>query len=188
MIYVPSKGTELLDRVSIGMWIWPTLPQRGVHQVLLNWWDSSTNEGFTLALDAAGRPYFDVSTPVDHERLVSLSAVRARTWYHVSAGVDLTEGRMAVALRALDGHQIDVASSDRPALGEAEILRMDGPITVASAAVPNGVQQHSADSSYDGKIEEPVVGRAWPQSWPGGKGEAEFQLPVDQRVGRWNLS
>lgn len=186
MVYVPSAGPERLKQVSLRLWVWPTLPQRGEEQTLVNWRDPATNEGVTLALDSSGRVGFNLSWAGRRWEVISEVALPERTWYRVFAGFDTATGRQAIDVEELGGRcsERKVVTHRVP---DCAPLVIDGPITIAAAGFHHPAGDYSIDRPYDGKIEQPAIHRSWADGSededadPGG-------VPPDAVIGCWDFS
>ena len=187
MIYVPSAGPELLTRVSMRLWIWPTLLARDEPQVLLNWRDHITNDGVTIALDDSGRPYCDVAFGGVEWRVSSASAVWEKTWFHISTGFDTIAGQHSLGVHELGGRVLDRSAITQDITGETPTLRIDGPITIGAAGILDQTGKYSIKHCYDGKIEQPSVYREWPDS-PSGIAGHPVDVSPEAVIGCWDFA
>ena len=186
MVFIPSAGPERLTQVSLRLWVWPTLPQRGDEQTLVSWRDPNTNEGVTLALDGYGRLCFNLSWARRQWKVVSQVALAERIWYRIFAGFDMGAGRQAIAVeepgrwsceQKAVTHQVP---DDKP-------LVIDGPITIAAAGVQEATGSYSIDLCYDGKIENPAIYRSWVEGSPDAGGH-HTMVPSEAVIGCWDFA
>lgn len=186
MVFIPAAGPERLTQVSLRLWVWPTLPQRGEEQTLVNWRDPATNEGVTLGLDGSGRLAFNLWRARRQWEVISELALSERIWYRILAGFDTATGRQAIGIEELGGRCSErrVVTQRTP---DDSPLVIDGPITIAAAGSGNTPGDYSLDRCYDGKIEQPGIYRSWPD---GSLDESENPAAVspDIVIGCWDFS
>ncbi len=186
MVFVPAAGPEHLTQVSVRLWVWPTLPRRGEEQTLVNWRDSNTNEGVTLALDVAGRPCFNLSWARRRWKVVSEVALSERIWYRIFAGFDTATGRQAIEVEEL-GRQSSEETAVVHQAPENTPLVIDGPITIAAVGGQDTAGTFSVDRCYDGKIEQPAIYRSWVEGSPD-EGGRHANVPGAAVIGCWDFA
>lgn len=186
MVYVPHADPEHLPQVTLELWIWPTLPQRGEDQTLVNWRDRTTNEGLSLVLDGAGHPRFEVSWSHRRWGVISAVALAERTWYRIFAGFDTATGRQAIGVAELGGQGSELKAVTHE-IQDGTPLVIDGPITIAAAGIRNPAGGYFIDRCYDGKIEQPAIYRSWVEG-PPDDNRRPPNLSSDDVIGYWDFA
>lgn len=150
-----TKAAESLKSFTVVANIWPTLPDNGIEQAVLSWNREGSFAGFSLLLDAAGRP--SVRMAVADGLPVTLSAgqpVRKRSWVRLWASFDAESGSLKVGSFPLE-------DGARPAQeNNLERQAFDAAPTdcdLLIAAMAGGDRGDGITACFNGKIEAPAV-------------------------------
>lgn len=156
------------DGLTVSTWVWiaPGAPARERRALLATW--APDGDGWALALDAAGRPVFEVAADGRRESIAGEVAIEPGSWTRLEAALEPQTGSIALTHVRRRGRRTATveelrapASLPGPGPGEGPLLlgaeRRDG----------GGVRSH-----LDGKLDRPRVARG-----PGG----------DETVAAWEL-
>lgn len=144
--------------VAVGVWIFCTRPGWEREQGLLST-RTAANGGWTLSLDAVGRPQWQVSADAHTATVTSPEPLQARRWYLLLAAFSESEGTMSLEVRPRDksGGSVHVCAggvSPRVAGRRNEIL-----VLAASCGGSDETGATWAHGHYNGKLDVPVVVR-----------------------------
>lgn len=157
-VVVPDHEALRLDgSFTLGAWICPTLPDKGI-QGLLTKWSDAAGLGYALVIDDRGELALWLgSAGRKPQRLSSGAALRAGEWYFVAAAYDAARHSVLLYQRPhplwpLDATAVVVERE----VASAAVNDSDGPFVMA--AWSSGDHGQPADRGhYNGKIEAPVV-------------------------------
>jgi N,N-dimethylformamidase len=142
-----SRAMSLSGGLTIQMWIWATLPDRGVQTLISK--RTPGGQGFALRLER-GRLSLQVGDAV----MALGNPVRRRTWYYVAATYDGSlQARMV--LRPSSGVTIGLEADERGTLQAAG----DVPVCdlLIAGEFTGGDLSPSVTNFYNGKIDAPSV-------------------------------
>lgn len=145
-VRVPSTAS-LPDGFTIQMWIWATLPDRGVQTLISK--RTRDGEGFALRLESG------LLTLQVGDAAVSLTnPVRRRTWYFVAATYDGT-GKARLVLRPSSGVTFGLEADKYGAL-KAPGAVPEGELLIGAEPVLGG-RSAAVTHCYNGKVDSPTV-------------------------------
>lgn len=144
---VEDAGTLLNEpETTFAVWVYPTKPG-ATRQVML----SRGPAGFSLALDAEGRPVLEIGS----ERLVGEAPLIAHCWYILIVRLNRKAGTVELSVRPRDPW---------PSRDDAYVLHRHlgdpgpfaGPLIMAA-----GSSESAMTDPFNGKIDSPVIFAAW---------------------------
>ncbi|MBS1893559.1 MAG: hypothetical protein JST59_19835 [Actinobacteria bacterium] len=189
----PLGPDQFDSALTVTVTICPTRPGAG-RQAVLAQRDEAGSAGFSLGLDAEGRPRLWCATDAGALELAAPEALKQGCWYRLAATIDPDAGRANLAV-----DPVGTFTSNRLATGRGGPHRVEAvlggaprpaaaPLLLAAAALdPDG----RPIEGFDGKVESPAIGAlaAWDAS--GSIGRTGVERPsvlLDTSPGRRHLN
>jgi N,N-dimethylformamidase len=147
---------NLLERVTLQVYVWPTTPLQG-RQALLGAWDETHGRGYAMILDEQGALAMIVGDGERQEVISTGVPVLERHWYLVAASYDTRTGDVWVGQRPLTRYARDDTAA---ASGAASMIKPGHGGTFRMAAwteQPDTTGRLTAGGCFNGKLEAPLV-------------------------------
>ncbi len=141
------------DGLTVSTWVWiaPKAPSRERRALLATW--GRNGDGWALALDAAGRPAFEVVAGGRRESIAGAAAVEPGAWSRIEAALEPGTGSISISHSRRRGRRLATVEELRAPASLSGPGPGEGPLLLA--AERRGDER--ARSHLDGKLDRPTV-------------------------------
>ncbi|MDD3444097.1 MAG: hypothetical protein PHS60_01695 [Zavarzinia sp.] len=162
----PDQHLKLDGTLSMGAFIWPSMPKRGARQTIMGRWDTLTNEGFALGINPDGYLEFWVGDGKEVDYITSEMPLIKHVWYLVGVSFDamtrtvtLYQEGVLNRYNSLIGTTTpyDFASHVRTRFRFSQHNRADVPFLIAGARDHHELRGNFVGDLYAGKIDRPFI-------------------------------
>jgi len=169
------------------LWIKPSVPLLGHDQGAI----STGSAGFTIGVDAHGRPFAEVGNASCRERVTGTHALRAGTWYFLAASYDTASRRISLMAKGAPRWPLEDSSQsvDRILAPEVESGGGEGLLIAAVAQHRTPIGRTATTGHWNGRIERPrLYDRALSRTDLERLESGTDAKKIDGLVGEWDFA
>lgn len=159
-VIAPARELDTLSSFTLVVYVWATMPARGV-QALLSLWNDRTQTGAVLQLDDTGAASIVLGNGRGSKEVFSTGEqLRRRHWYLISAAYDTKTQLVSICQRPLSDCNVSEhgASVTKASTTEGFVCPSGTPLSLAARLSIQGAST-IADSCFNGKIDRPRLAR-----------------------------
>ena len=162
----PGNRLAVSDEMTLGCYIYPTMPKQGVRQSIMGRWDTRTNEGYCLGINQRGYLEFWVGDGKEVDYIVSELPLQKKVWYFVAISYDTNTGKATLyqegvlnRYNSLIGHVVpfDFSSHIETSFRFQQKNRADVPFLMAGSLDHHELRGNFVNDMYFGKIDRPFI-------------------------------